>query len=160
MKQTLRIEAEPLRLNLKTTIRHAAATRNKGESIWVQAKRNEDSGYGEGCPRIYVTGDDLDASLTWIKENFSSGKVNFETLADLKKWAKENEKEIDSYPSAWCAVEMAILDLLARESDCTVEKMLGLDDGKLCSRYTAVLGNDKSISSSEFRILKSSYAAI
>ena len=143
MKQTLHIEAEPLRLNLKTIIRHAAATRNKGESIWVQAKRNGDSGYGEGCPRIYVTGDDLDASLTWIKENFSTGLVNFETLEDLKKWAKENEKEIDSYPSAWCAVEMAMLDLLARESDCTVEKMLGLDDGKLCSRYTAVLGNDK-----------------
>jgi L-alanine-DL-glutamate epimerase-like enolase superfamily enzyme len=143
MKQTLHIEAEPLRLNLKTIIRHAAATRNKGESIWVQAKRNRDSGYGEGCPRIYVTGDDLDASLTWIKENFSTGLVNFETLEDLKKWAKENEKEIDSYPSAWCAIEMAMLDLLARESDCTVEKMLGLDDGKLCSRYTAVLGNDK-----------------
>jgi L-alanine-DL-glutamate epimerase-like enolase superfamily enzyme len=143
MKQPLHIEAEPLRLNLKTTIRHAAATRNKGESIWVQAKRNEDSGYGEGCPRIYVTGDDLDASLTWIKENFSSGKVNFETLADLKKWAKENEKEIDSFPSAWCAIEMAMLDLLARERDCTVEKILGLDDGKLCSRYTAVLGEEK-----------------
>ena len=143
MKQPLHIEAEPLRLNLKTTIRHAAATRNKGESIWVQAKRNGDSGYGEGCPRIYVTGDDLDASLTWIKENFSSGLVNFEMLEDLKQWAKENEKEIDSYPSAWCAIEMAILDLLARESDCTVEKMLGLDDGKLCSRYTAVLGTDK-----------------
>jgi L-alanine-DL-glutamate epimerase-like enolase superfamily enzyme len=143
MKQTLCIEAEPLRLNLKTTIRHAAATRNNGESIWVQAKRNGDSGYGEGCPRIYVAGDDLDMSLTWIKKNFSSGKVNFETLEDLKKWAKENEKEIDNYPSAWCAIEMAMLDLLARERDCTVEKMLGLNDGKLCSRYTAVMGVDK-----------------
>jgi len=143
MKQTLHIEAETLRLNLKTTIRHAAATRNKGESIWVQAKRNRDSGYGEGCPRIYVAGDDLDASLIWIKKNFSSGLVNFKTLEDLKQWAKENKKEIDIYPSAWCAIEMAMLDLFAREMDCTVEKMLGLDDGKLCSRYTAVLGTDK-----------------
>jgi len=70
MKQTLHIEAEPLRLNLKTTIRHAAATRDEGESIWVQAKRHEHTGYGEGCPRDYVAGDDLDTSLTWIKENF------------------------------------------------------------------------------------------
>jgi L-alanine-DL-glutamate epimerase-like enolase superfamily enzyme len=143
MKQTLQIEAEPLRLTLKTTIRHAAAKRNKGESIWVQAKRNGDSGYGEGCPRIYVAGDDLDASLTWIKKNFSSGLANFKTLEDLKKWAQENEKEIDIYPSAWCAIEMAMLDLLSRERGCTVEKMLGLDDGKLCGRYTAVLGADK-----------------
>jgi len=143
MKQTLQIEAEPLRLNLKTTIRHAAANRNKGESIWVQAKRNGDSGYGEGCPRIYVAGDDIDTSLTWIKKNFSSGLVNFKTLEDLKRWAKEHEKEIDIYPSAWCAIEMAMLDLFARERHCTVEKMLGLDDGKLCGRYTAVLGADK-----------------
>jgi L-alanine-DL-glutamate epimerase-like enolase superfamily enzyme len=143
MKQTLRIEAEPLRLNLKTTIRHAAATRNEGESVWVQAKRNGSTGYGEGCPRVYVAGDDLDASLIWIKKTFPSGKVNFETLEDLKQWAKENEKEIDNYPSAWCAVEMAMLDLLSREKSCSVEKMLGLDDGKLCSRYTAVLGDDK-----------------
>jgi L-alanine-DL-glutamate epimerase-like enolase superfamily enzyme len=143
MKRALRIEAEPLRLNLKTTFHHAAATRNKGESIWVQAKRNGTSGYGEGCPRIYVAGDDLDSSLTWIKENFSDCKMNFETLEDLKQWAKKNKKEIDSYPSAWCAIEMAMLDLLAREMGCSVEKILGLDDGKLCSRYTAVLEYDK-----------------
>jgi L-alanine-DL-glutamate epimerase-like enolase superfamily enzyme len=143
MKQALVIKAEPLRLNLKTTIRHAAATRSEGESIWVQAKRNGNIGYGEGCPRVYVAGDDLDTSLTWIKENFSSGKVNFETLEDIKQWAEEQEKEIDKYPSAWCAIEMAMLDLLSWERGCNVEKLLGLDNGKLCSRYTAVLGDCK-----------------
>ncbi|MCK9196828.1 MAG: hypothetical protein M0P16_07580, partial [Syntrophales bacterium] len=142
-KQIMDIEAAPLRLNLKTIIRHAAATRSEGESIWVQAKRNGNTGYGEGCPRIYVAGDDLDASIIWIREKFSSGKVNFETVEDLQRWAEGNEKEIDNYPSAWCAMEMAVLDLLSRERGCTVEKMLGLDDGKLCGRYTAVLGDDK-----------------
>ena len=143
MKQAMHIEAEPLRLNLKTTLRHAAATRNVGESILAQAKRNGTAGYGEGCPRIYVAGDDLDTSISWIKENFSAGKVNFETVEELKKWAEGNKKEIDSYPSAWCAIEMAVLDLLSRERGCTVEKLLGLDDGNLCSRYTAVLGDNK-----------------
>jgi L-alanine-DL-glutamate epimerase-like enolase superfamily enzyme/pimeloyl-ACP methyl ester carboxylesterase len=143
MKYALHIEAKPLRLKLKTTIRHAAATRNEGESIWVQAKRNGNTGYGEGCPRVYVAGDDLDTSLTWIKENFSSGLVNFATLEDLQQWAKENKKEIDNYPSAWCATEMAMLDLFSRERGCSVERMLGLDDGNLFSRYTAVLGDDK-----------------
>jgi len=92
-QQPLRIEAEPLRLTLKTTIRHAAATRNEGESILVQAKRNRNTGYGEGCPRVYVAGDDLDTSLIWIKENFSLGLVNFETLENLKQWVEENGKK-------------------------------------------------------------------
>jgi len=37
---------------------------------------------------------------------------------------------------------MALLDLLSRERGCSVEKILGLKDGKLCGRYTAVLGDD------------------
>ncbi|KQC11358.1 MAG: hypothetical protein APR62_10025 [Smithella sp. SDB] len=143
MNQPLRIEAAPLRLKLKTTVRHASAIRNKGESIFVQAKRNKKTGYGEGCPRVYVAGDDIDASLAWIKKNFSSGKINFGILAELEQWVEENEKEIDNYPSAWCAMEMAMLDLLSREEGCTVEKILGLDDGKLYGRYTAVLGDNK-----------------
>jgi len=143
MKYPLRIEAEPLRLNLKTTFRHAAATRNEGESIWVRAERNGKVGYGEGCPRIYVTGDDINSSITWIKKNFSSGKIAFGTMTELKQWSEDNEKEIDNYPSAWCAIEMAMLDLLSREKGCTVEKILRLDDSKLCGRYTAVLGDNK-----------------
>jgi L-alanine-DL-glutamate epimerase-like enolase superfamily enzyme/pimeloyl-ACP methyl ester carboxylesterase len=144
MGHPLRIEAEPLRLNLKTTIRHAAATRDEGESIWVRAKRHEHTGYGEGCPRDYVAGDDLDTSLTWIKENFSSGKVNFETLKNMKHWTEEKEKEIDNYPSAWCAIEMAVLDILAREKGCSVEELLGITCGNRYSRYTAVLGDQRS----------------
>jgi L-alanine-DL-glutamate epimerase-like enolase superfamily enzyme len=89
-----------------------------------------------------VAGDDIKESLAWIKRNFSSDKVNFGTLAELKQWAEDNKKEIDNYPSAWCAIEMAMLDLLSREKGCTVEKILGLKDGKLCGRYTAVLGDD------------------
>jgi len=137
------IEAIPLKLKLKTTIRHAAATRNEGESVWVRASRNGYSGYGEGCPRVYVAGDKLESSIQWIKDNFSDGKADFRNFSDLKQWIEKNGSAIDRYPSAWCAVEMALLDLLSREKGCNVEKLLGLDGSKLFSRYTAVLGDDK-----------------
>ena len=113
-KRTIHIEAVPLKLKLKTTFRHAAATRYEGESIWVQAKRNKNKGYGEGCPRVYVAGDDLESSLKWVKENFSIGKVDFDSVDDLKQWVENNGSVIDKYPSAWCAVEMALLDLFSR----------------------------------------------
>ncbi len=133
----------PLQVALKTTFRHAAATRDEGESIWVQARRNGSKGFGEGCPRVYVAGDDLKSSVQWVKDNFSTGRVAFETLDDLKEWAENNSAVIDRYPSAWCATEMALLDLFSREQGCTVETLLGLDGYKLCGRYTAVLGDDK-----------------
>jgi L-alanine-DL-glutamate epimerase-like enolase superfamily enzyme/pimeloyl-ACP methyl ester carboxylesterase len=143
MKQSLCIEAIPLRVKFKTTIRHAAATRNEGESVWVKATRNGTVGYGEGCPRDYSAGDDLGSSVEWVRENFSTGKISFETPDDLKQWVENNHTVIDRYPSAWCAVEMALLDLFSREQGCSVERLLGLDDSLLSGRYTAVLGDDK-----------------
>ena len=142
-EQTIRIEAMPLKVALKTTFRHAAATRNEGESIWVRASRNENTGYGEGCPRVYVAGDDLESSIQWVKDHFTAGKAALETLEDLKRWVEDNRSVIDEYPSAWCAVELALLDLFSREKGCDVETLLGLDGRKRHGRYTAVLGDDK-----------------
>lgn len=142
-KQTIQVEAVPLRLALKTTIRHNAATRNEGESIWVQAKRRHNTGFGEGCPRVYAAGDNLESGVKWVKENFSNGHVNFTTLDELQQWVYCHEEVIDRYPSAWCAVEMALLDLLARENSCSVEKLLRLDGCTGYGHYTAVLGDDK-----------------
>lgn len=141
--QAVHITAQALRVKFKTTIRHAAAIRDEGESIWIQAKRNGFAGYGEGCPRTYVAGDDLKSSIKWVEENFSPGKANLETLDDLKQWIEDNSTVIDKYPAAWCAIEMALLDLFSRERGCNAERLLGLDGYGLCGRYTAVLGDDK-----------------
>jgi len=141
-QESLHITARRLHLALKNTVRHSAATRNKGESIWVRATRLEHTGYGEGCPRIYVTGENLDSSLLWINDSFAGSLSAFATLDELKHWILSNTTVIDRYPSAWCAVEMALLDLLARESACSVEKLLGVHEQSRCGSYTAVLGND------------------
>ncbi|MFZ5573053.1 MAG: alpha/beta fold hydrolase [Thermodesulfobacteriota bacterium] len=140
---SIRIEAYPLRIALKSTIRHAAAARNRGESVWVQAQRGGLTGFGEGCPRSYVTHDDLTSSVEWVKDRFGDGQLRFRDVGEVIQWTDANSCEIDEFPSAWCAVELAVLDLLARENRCSIEKLLGLEDGVRGGRYTAVLGNDK-----------------
>ncbi len=47
-------------------------------------------------------------------------------LESLRAWMSEHRDELDEHPSAWCAIELAILDLLATESLVTVESLLGL----------------------------------
>jgi L-alanine-DL-glutamate epimerase-like enolase superfamily enzyme/pimeloyl-ACP methyl ester carboxylesterase len=142
-EQKILIEVQPLRVTLKSTIRHAAATRNEGESVWVKAERNGITGYGEGCPRPYVAGDDLESSVRWIQETFSAGKVHFNTFEDTIKWAEKKSYLIDRYPSAWCAIEMALLDLFSREKNCSVETLLGMNGCERSGRYTAVMGDDQ-----------------
>ncbi len=141
--QAVHIEVMPLRVPLKLTFRHAGASRSKGKSIWIQAERNGIKGFGEGCPRAYVAGDGLGSSIRWIRENFVNGEVRFDTFDDVKHWAEENSTLIDSYPSAWCAMEMALLDLLSREEGCAVETLLGIVGRLRQGRYTAILGDDK-----------------
>ncbi len=90
-----------------------------------------------------MAGDDLDSSIKWVKKNFSNGNVDFSSVDDLKQWVEKNGSIINTYPSAWCATEMALLDLFSRENGCNVETLLGLNDYKLSGCYTAVLGDDK-----------------
>jgi len=141
--RNIRIDALPLRVHLKTKFRHAGADRTDGESIWVRAGRNEIFGYGEGCPRSYVAGDDLDSSLAMIRERFVSGDQIFTSFDDMVGFAQNNKDLIDHFPSAWCALEMALLDLFARERNQSVESFLGLGSVERKGRYSAVLGDDR-----------------
>jgi L-alanine-DL-glutamate epimerase-like enolase superfamily enzyme len=50
-------------------------------------------------------------------------------------------QDIDRNPAAWCALELALLDLLAREQGQPVEALLGLPPLRGPFRYTAVLGD-------------------
>ena len=142
-KQAVHIEVMPLRVPLKLTFRHAGASRNEGKSIWIRAARNGVEGFGEGCPRDYVAGDGLGSSIRWIQETFPNGEARFDTFDDVQDWTEQNSTVIDSYPSAWCAMEMALLDLFSREKDCSVETLLGFAGRLRPSRYTAILGDDK-----------------
>ncbi len=143
LEQSIQIEVQPLKVELKTTFRHAGATRDKGESVWVKAERGGIAGFGEGCPRPYVTGENLDSSIRWIRDKASKGDFDFKSFEDVKGWTERNSEIIDTHLSAWCAVEMALLDLFAREQNCSIEEMMGLNGLERRGSYTAVLGEDK-----------------
>jgi len=129
-------------VKLKSTFRHAAAERKAGDSVWVRARRGDLAGFGEGCPRTYSAGDDTPSSIQWVQDTFGDRALPFQTLDDLFQWVKANAGLIDRYPSAWCAVETALLDLFAREQGCSVEALLGLSESRRRGTYTAVLGDD------------------
>jgi L-alanine-DL-glutamate epimerase-like enolase superfamily enzyme len=50
-------------------------------------------------------------------------------------------QEIDTHPAAWCAIELAILDALAKNERQTLERLLRLPELEGTFLYTAVLGD-------------------
>ena len=136
------LRLKELRIPFKTAFRHASAERAETSSVWVEAvSRTDIVGYGESCPRPYVTGESIASARAFTARHEAALCEEIQDLASLRTWMASHAEELDANPAAWCAVEIAILDLLAQESGQTIEAFLSLPpmDGRF--RYSAVLGD-------------------
>lgn len=138
---SIKFQFKALSLPLKTSFKQASFTRKFGESIWCEASREEITGFGEGCPRSYVTKETVQGGLVWLKKQATNLQKQCTTLAALKNWVAQNRSVIDQYPAAFCAIETALLDLFAKEQNQPVETILDLDSPQKNYSYTAVLGD-------------------
>jgi L-alanine-DL-glutamate epimerase-like enolase superfamily enzyme len=135
------LELKPLHIPFRVAFKHAAAERSVTQAVLAIARSQEGfTGYGEGCPRDYVTGE-TEASVTAFFEthrrDIESGVTD---LTSLRAWCEQHETDIDKNPAVWCALELALLDLLAKHDNRTVESLLGLPPLAGPFVYSAVLG--------------------
>lgn len=130
-----------LEIPFKVKFRHASAERSRMQSIWVEAKRNGLTGVGEGCPREYVTGESLASAEEFFRSARDGVIADVHSIDDLHAWMSSYNSELDANPSAWCAIELALLDLFAREQQMPVESLLGLTNLRGKFVYSAVLGD-------------------
>ena len=132
------------RLNIpfKVAFKHSSAFRDTTESIWAEAVGvNGLTGYGESCPRVYVTGETLETARQYLGSIKDVLITGIHGIDDLGRWVVVEKNAIDKNPAAWCAVELALLDLLAKTGRASVEAILGLPAVRGIFRYTAVLGD-------------------
>jgi L-alanine-DL-glutamate epimerase-like enolase superfamily enzyme len=135
----LTLSAQPLRIPFRATVTHAAATRARSASVWVTAQRGEQLGLGEGCPRDYVTGETPATCTAFLGRWLPLLPARCGDPDALIAFQQQEEALLDANPAAWCAVELALWDLFARERDQPVEALLGLPAPAGEWRYTAVL---------------------
>lgn len=115
-----------VRIPLKKTIRHASHARNETESLVVRCELTDGTvGWGEGLPREYVTGEDIDAAWQLLLDATFSGQLGgtFENLPDAIErltafqLAQPTDGRRECFGnSARCAVELAILDACCQVS--------------------------------------------
>ena len=131
----------PLHLPFKAGFKHAGAERHATQTVLVRLQSDTGRvGMGEGCPREYVSGEDVASCLAFIQAVRPEVSA-FSTLPQIKAWVDAHEALIDRHPAAWCAVELALLDLLGREEGVSIEALLSLPELAAPFRYTAVLGD-------------------
>jgi L-alanine-DL-glutamate epimerase-like enolase superfamily enzyme len=125
----------------RTRFEHAAATREVAENVIVVAEDEDGhAGLGEGCPREYVTGETEPSALAALARWKAGGIGALEGRAALEAWAAEHAADIEANPSAFAAVELALLDVFARRQHVSLERFLDVDEGRASPRVSAVYG--------------------
>ena len=129
-------------VSLKYTFRHASARRASAYNFIVKATSEEgQSGFGEGCPRTYVTGEDLDSCIRFLNQHKTDLLQQVQDVASLLDWIESHRSEIDLNPSAFCAIELSVLDLIGRSTSQTLEEVVDIHATAVAVKYSAVLGD-------------------
>lgn len=123
----------------RTSFAHASAVRSRAENVLVVVEDEEGLvGIGEGCPRPYVTGETYETARAFLEEHRAS-LMGVSDLTALRNWIAAHQDEIDAAPSAFCAAELALLDLLGQRFGQTFEGLLGIELARTLS-ISAVYG--------------------
>ena len=137
-----RLEVSSFPVPFRAVFRHASASRAQAENLIVAAYSDCGKvGYGEGCPRRYVTGETVEGGAAFIRKYADSIIDRVTDAEGLRAWTDAQREVIDQNPAAYCAVEISILDLLGKIGGVPIETLLGLP--RLGGRfpYSAVLGD-------------------
>lgn len=140
------LSIEHLEIPFKIAFSHSSATRTMTDSALVKVSSESHSGFGESCPRPYVTNETYSSVDAFFNVHHKSILESITDLSSLKNWINKHVDQINNNPAAFCAIELAILDLLAKEAEISVESLLEISQLSGEYQYTAVLGDSSLVS--------------
>jgi L-alanine-DL-glutamate epimerase-like enolase superfamily enzyme len=112
-------------LPFKTAFRHAAATRTTSESLFLRARLDSGAeGWGESLPRAYVSGEPREEAFALLRDTILPALLgrSFQSLAEVTSFLGKCDGKAPSewvrpdvpQSSAWCSVDLALLDAFGR----------------------------------------------
>jgi len=114
-------------LPFKVAFRHAAAARTTSESLFLRARLdNGVEGWGESLPRAYVSGEAREQAFALLRDTILPALVgqSFRSLPEAVSFLEKCDGKAPTewvnaevpQTSAWCSVDLALLDALGRAS--------------------------------------------
>jgi L-Ala-D/L-Glu epimerase len=114
-------------LPFKVAFRHAAAARTSSGSLFLRVRLDSGvEGWGECLPRAYVSGERREDALALLRDAVLPALLGrtFESLADVTSFLEKCDGKAPPewvradvpQSSAWCSVDLALLDAFGRAS--------------------------------------------
>lgn len=129
------LEARVIKLPFRFSFKHSLASRNFSENLIVRVALSDGSrnhiGFGESIPRDYVTGETVQAALARLENEFAPRFLQ-KQFDDPKSLVEILQNEfadlgLTSVPagSAWCALELALLDACGHATNQPLSAFFG-----------------------------------
>ncbi len=137
--QLKQLSAVCVRLPFRFSFGHSLASRKSSLNLLVQAVIEDHSGrtftgYGESVPRDYVTGETVEGALRSIRDDYAPYLVKktldspLDAIAVLQQAFNNFGLDERARGASWCAVELAVLDAVARANNLSVASVLSAYD--------------------------------
>jgi L-Ala-D/L-Glu epimerase len=112
-------------LPFKVPFRHAAASRTTSESLFLRVGLDSGAqGWGESLPRAYVSGERREGAFALLREAILPGLLGrtFQSLPEVGAFLEKCDGQAPAewvrpdvpQTSAWCGVDLALLDAFGR----------------------------------------------
>jgi muconate cycloisomerase len=130
--KVIAVDLLPVVLPFRFSFGHALSSRKCSVNVLVRVTLDDGTqGYGESVPRNYVTGEDAAGAIASIESKFAPAVLEH----DLPDWPELEQFLVALFDrfelqsrrlgAAWCALEMAILDAVARRRKTSLSQLLG-----------------------------------
>jgi muconate cycloisomerase len=156
--RVVELEARHVRVALRRKVTHASHARTETDNVVVRCKLSDGStGYGEGVPRDYVTGETVDSCLDLLKRSDFSKQLDADCpdfvsavhlAARLELATPADDDRGIAGNAARCAIELAVLDAFGRTFGEPLTRVTELVAPELYQfrpevRYSGVIGNPR-----------------
>lgn len=141
-----RIEVLTAQLPFRFAFGHALAERRETTNVYIKLTLDDGTtGFGEGVPREYVTGETVESAVAALCDRHApaligrmiTGPDGVSATLDAAACAALPEASAVK-GAAWCALELALLDACGKHFGCSVQYWLGARPAPVV-RYDAVL---------------------
>ena len=129
-----------LRTPLRLQFAQANQNTQRADSVIVRLETEEGSvGYGEACPRTYVTGESADSLMEALQVKSQELRAeSFTSLEEIENWTRA-QLTAGAGPALICALELALLDAWCWEYQRDLLEELPLERSPQDVTYSGVL---------------------
>lgn len=126
------VEVFKVNLPFRFAFGHSLATRASSQNLIVKVELDDGTqGFGEGIPRDYVTGEDIDSAYETVKSTYAPRVAGMDasSLDEVVLFLEQQFESLGLHSkprgAGWCALELAILDAVAKAHGLGVAEWMG-----------------------------------